>query len=296
MNMTRRRSTLLAYLLLAPLVLWLLVTIALPIGYLVYLSFTTTGILGTAAEFAGLDNFRRLFAQPRFSQAGLNTLLWIIGNGLVQVTLAFTVARLLYRRTALNSFLQVWIILPWVVPGVAAVIIWRWMLSSIGIVNYGLEASGVIVAPMSFFAQPTVAMATTVFINAWRWFPLLTVILLAALRNIPAELREAAMVDGATESQTWWYVIMPLLRPVLYVLGLLGTLWSANVFDVIWLLTRGGPSGGTTTLPVFIYEEAFTRFRLGSAAAASILMMIFLLVFVALFLRYGWGRELRARR
>jgi multiple sugar transport system permease protein len=122
------------------------------------------------------------------------------------------------------------------------------------------------------------------------------VILLAALRNIPTELREAAMVDGATENQTWWYVVMPLLRPVLYVLGLLGTLWSANVFDVIWLLTRGGPSGGTTTLPVFIYEEAFTRFRLGSAAAASLFMMAFLLVFVVLFLQYGWGRDLRSRR
>jgi multiple sugar transport system permease protein len=291
-----RRQAWLAYALLAPLFLWLTVTILVPIAYLVQLSFTTTGIFGTAAEFAGLRNFQRILDSARFWQAARNTLVWVLGNGLVQVTLAFTVARLLHRRTAFTDFMQVWIVLPWVIPGVAAVIIWRWMLSGIGVVNYGLQSVGLVDAPISFFAQPGIAMATTVAVNSWRWFPLLAVILLAALRNIPTELREAAMVDGATENQTWWYVVMPLLRPVLYVLGLLGTLWSANVFDVIWLLTRGGPSGGTATLPIFIYEEAFTRFRLGSAAAASLFMMAFLLVFVVLFLQYGWGRDLRSRR
>jgi multiple sugar transport system permease protein len=291
-----RRQAWLAYALLAPLFVWLIVTILVPIGYLVQLSVTSTGIFGTAAEFTGFANFQRIATSERFWQSARNTLLWVLGNGLVQVTLAFTVARLLYRRSRFTDFMQVWIVLPWVIPGVAAVIIWRWMLSGIGIVNYGIQSVGLVDAPISFFAQPAIAMATTVVVNSWRWFPLLAVILLAALRNIPTELREAAMVDGATENQTWWLVVMPLLRPVLYVLGLLGTLWSANVFDVIWLLTRGGPSGGTATLPIFIYEEAFTRFRLGSAAAASLFMMAFLLVFVVLFLRYGWGRELRSQR
>jgi multiple sugar transport system permease protein len=278
--------------LLAPLVLWLVVTIAVPVAYLVYLSFTTTGIVGTAADFAGLRNFARIFDSERFWTASRNTLVWIIGNGLAQVLLAFTVARLLNRATSLNRALQTWIILPWVIPGVAAVIIWRWMLSSIGIVNYGLDAVG-LAAPIAFLSTPGTAMATTIAINSWRWFPLLAVILLAALRGIAGELREAAMVDGASENQTWWYIVLPLLRPVLYVLGLLGTLWSANVFDVIWLLTKGGPAGGTTTLPVFIYEEAFTRFRLGSAAAGSLMMALFLVAFVLLFLRYGWGRDLK---
>ena len=291
-----RRNTLLAVLLLAPLLLWLGVTIALPVGYLIYLSFTSTGILGTEAAFNGLANFVDVLSTPRFWSASWNTLLWIVGNGVVQVGLAFGVARLLYKRNAFTTFLQVWVILPWVVPGVAVVIIWRWMLSSIGVVNYGLEASGIITAPVSFFASQGVAMMTTILINSWRWFPLLTVILLAALRNVPSELREAATVDGASENQVWWYIIMPLLRPVLYVLGLLGTLWSANIFDVIWLLTKGGPSGGTTTLPVFIYEEAFTRFELGNAAAGSVITTLFLLTFVILFLRYGWGSELGDER
>ena len=291
----KRRRPALAYALLAPLFLWLAVTIAAPLGYLIYLSFTTTGILGTAAEFAGLSNFARALGSERFWRAARNTLVWVAGNALVQVTIAFLVARLLYRVSRLTRFLQLWIILPWVVPGVAAVIIWRWMLSGIGIVNYALTSLGLSAEPVSFLATPTRAMATTIAINSWRWFPLLAVILIAALRNMPAELREAAMVDGASENQIWWHIILPLLRPILYVLGLLGTLWSANIFDVIWLLTQGGPSGGTTTLPIFIYEEAFTRFRLGSAAAAALLTTLLLLGFVVVFLRFGWGRDLGAK-
>jgi len=170
------------------------------------------------------------------------------------------------------------------------------MLSSSGIVNYALQLTGLASGPVSFFSTPATALITTILINSWRWFPLLAVILLAGIRNVPTELREAARVDGATENQTWWYVVMPLLQPVLYVVGLLGTLWSANVFDVIWLLTRGGPSAATTTLPVFIYESAFTQFHLGGAAAASIVTTILLLVFVVLFLRYGWGRDLGHNR
>lgn len=286
-----RRHPLLPYLLVAPLLIWLVVAIGAPVGYLIYLSFTSTGILGTTAHFSGLDNFIATFQSTRFWGAAVNTVVWIVGNGLVQVLLAFGVARLLHRSTRLNQALQTWIILPWVVPGVAAVIIWRWMLSGVGIVNYGLSLVG-FTGTVAFFSTEASAMATTIAINSWRWFPLLTVILLAALRGIPAEVREAAMVDGANENQTWWLIVMPLLRPVLYVLGLLGTLLSANVFDIIWLLTKGGPAGGTTTLPIYIYEEAFTRFKLGQAAAASLLMALILLAFVALFLRYGWGREI----
>jgi multiple sugar transport system permease protein len=285
-----RHRTLLAYGLLAPLLIWLFVTIAIPVGYLIYLSFINVGIVGTGGKFVWFDNFANVLDSKRFFQALRNTLFWIVGNGLVQVALAFLVARLLYKRTRFNNFLQIWIILPWVIPGVAAVIIWRWMLNGIGIVNYTL--SPFTNEPMSFFATPTVAMLTTIFINSWRFFPLLTVIVLAAMRTIPGELREAAFVDGASDNQTWQFIMLPLLRPVLYVMGLLGTLWSANIFDVIWLLTKGGPSGGTTTLPIYIYEEAFSRFKLGNAAAASVLMSLALLVFVILFLRTGWGREL----
>jgi multiple sugar transport system permease protein len=122
-------------------------------------------------------------------------------------------------------------------------------------------------------------------INSWRWFPFNAVILLAALQRIPQELYEAAAVDGASVVQKFWHITMPGLRPVLFVMGLIGTLLSFNVFDVIWLLTGGGPSQATTTLPVLIYETAFKKYRLSQAAAMSVMTGIILLVFAALFIR-----------
>ena len=123
-------------------------------------------------------------------------------------------------------------------------------------------------------------------INSWRWFPFLTVILLAALVRIPRELYEAAGVDGASRWQQFVHVTLPGLQPVLFVMGLVGTLLSFNVFDIIWLLTGGGPASATTTLPVLIYDTAFKQYRLSQAAAMSVIVGLFLLIFAAMFIRF----------
>jgi multiple sugar transport system permease protein len=125
-----------------------------------------------------------------------------------------------------------------------------------------------------------------VFINSWRWFPLTAVILLAGMQSIPEEFYEAAAVDGASAWQRFRMITLPSLQPVLFVLGLVGTLWSVNVFDVIWLLTSGGPSSATTTLPVLIYDTAFKQYNLSRAAAASVIMGMLLLIFAVLFMRF----------
>jgi multiple sugar transport system permease protein len=134
-----RRRRLLACGLLAPLPIWLFVTIAILVGYLIYLSFINVGIAGAGGKFVWFDDFANVLDSKRFFQALRNPLFWIVGNGLLQVALAFLAARLLYERIRVNTFLQIWIILPWVIPGVAALIIWRWMLNGIGIVNYALD-------------------------------------------------------------------------------------------------------------------------------------------------------------
>jgi multiple sugar transport system permease protein len=123
-------------------------------------------------------------------------------------------------------------------------------------------------------------------INSWRWFPFITVILLAALVRIPTELYDAAAVDGASRRQQFLNVTLPGLQPVLFVMGLVGTLLSFNVFDVVWLLTGGGPASATTTLPVLIYDTAFRQYRLSQAAAMSVIVGIFLLIFAVIFIRY----------
>ena len=204
-----------------------------------------------------------------------------------QTLLAFAAALILKQRFTGQRFARIWIILSWVVPTVVVVIIWRWLLSaSGGIVNYTLVNLGLTSKPIGFFSTGRTAFVSVILINSWRWFPFNAVILLAALQRIPQELYEAASVDGASFDPEVCHITMPGLRPVLFVLGLIGTLMSFNVFDVIWLLTGGGPSRATTTLPVLIYETAFKKYRLSQAAAMSVMTGVILLIFAALFIRF----------
>lgn len=283
----RRPDVILAYLLVAPLVLWLAVTILYPLLSAIHLSMLDVKVIGSGGEFVGLENYAQVLGTNRFWSALGRSAVWVVANAVLQTVVAFAVALILKQRFRGQRIARIWIILSWIVPTVVVVIIWRWMLgTSGGIVNYLLVTLGLIPQPVGFFSTGPGAFAALVFINSWRWFPLTSVILLAGMQSIPEEFYEAAAVDGASAWQRFWKITMPSLQPVLFVLGLVGTLWSVNVFDIIWLLTSGGPSSATTTLPVFIYDTAFKQYNLSRAAAASVLMGIVLLIFAVLFMRF----------
>ncbi|MBE3598676.1 MAG: sugar ABC transporter permease [Limnochordaceae bacterium] len=283
----RRAEAALAYLLLAPLLAWIGLTIVYPLVDAAVTSLLDVGIAGTGGEWVGLRNYARTLASPSFWAAVGRSGVWAIGNALLQTVAALATALVLHRRIPGIAFFRTWSILSWIVPTVVVVIIWRWMLAgSVGVVNYVLQGLHLVREPVSFFGAPWAAMATTMAINAWRWFPFLAVVILAGLQTIPREVIEAASVDGANRAQALVRVVLPMLQPVLFVVGLVGTLWSLNVFDVIWLFTKGGPSDGTTTLPIYIYQAAFTRFSFGEAAAASVLMALLLLAFGMAYLRF----------
>lgn len=278
--------TLTGYLFVMPLMLWLAGTILYPLVMSVLLSVQNIKVIGTPGQYVGLDNYERILDMPYFIDALKRSAIWVVGNAVVQTLLAFGAALILKQRFTGQRLARIWIILSWVVPTVVVVIIWRWLLSaSGGIVNYTLINLGVTDEPVGFFSTGRTAFLSVILINSWRWFPFNAVILLAALQRIPQELYEAASVDGASVFQKFRHITMPGLRPVLFVLGLIGTLMSFNVFDVIWLLTGGGPSKATTTLPVLIYETAFKKYRLSQAAAMSVMTGLILLVFAALFIR-----------
>lgn len=283
----RRPDVILAYLLVAPLVLWLAVTILYPLLSAIHLSMLDVKVIGSGGEFVGLENYAQVLGTNRFWSALGRSAVWVVANAVLQTVVAFAVALILKQRFRGQRIARIWIILSWIVPTVVVVIIWRWMLgTSGGIVNYLLVTLGLIPQPVGFFSTGPGAFAALVFINSWRWFPLTSVILLAGMQSISEEFYEAAAVDGASAWQRFWKITMPSLQPVLFVLGLVGTLWSVNVFDIIWLLTSGGPSSATTTLPVFIYDTAFKQYNLSRAAAASVLMGIVLLIFAVLFMRF----------
>nr|WP_256371794.1 sugar ABC transporter permease [Rubellimicrobium sp. CFH 75288] len=178
---------------------------------------------------------------------------------------------------------RTWIVLTWIVPTVVVVMIWRWLLStSGGMINPLLVSTGLAERPVGFFATPEAAFMSLVFINSWRWFPFIALMILAGLTRIPADLHEAARVDGAGPWQRFARITWPLLAPTLAVLLVIGTLLSFNVFDIIWLLTGGGPAGSTRTLPVLIYETAFRGYRVSEAATIAVLSTLVLMAFAVL--------------
>ncbi|WP_342238909.1 carbohydrate ABC transporter permease [Inquilinus sp. OTU3971] len=284
---TRNRSEAIAGgLMVAPVLAWLAATILYPLGAAVVLSLRDIRIIGSDGGFVGLGNYVDVLGMARLWVALGRSLVWVAGNAVLQTLLALGTALLLNQRFRGARLVRVWVILSWIVPTIVVVIIWRWLLgTSGGVVNYLLVSLGLTDRPVGFFAGPGSAMASLVVINSWRWFPFVAVMLLAGLQRIPADLYEAAAIDGAGPWQRFRRITWPLLQPTMLVLGVVGTLLSFNVFDIIWLTTAGGPSGATQTLPVLIYETAFKSYRLGQAAAMSVLVSLLLMALAVLLTR-----------
>ena len=270
----------LAFVLVAPALLFLAATLGWPLVQAVQLSLQDVRVIGAPGAFVGLDNYSRVLSNPSFWNAAWLSVVWVVANAVLQTVLALAVALVLNEKFPGVRVARTWVILTWIVPTVVVVVIWRWLFStSGGMINPLLIQSGIVDRPVGFFATPWTAMATLVFINSWRWFPFITLMVLAGLTRIPDELYEAARLDGANAWQRFKRITWPSLAPTLGVLAVIGTLLSFNVFDIIWLLTSGGPAGGSKTLPVLIYETAFKGYRLSEAATISVLATILLMAF-----------------
>ncbi len=273
----------LAFLFVTPALLFLTAVLGWPLLEAVVLSFQNVGVIGTTGSWVGFDNYAKVIGSAGFWNSFGRSALWVVANAVVQTFMALGVALLLNQKFPGVRIARTWIILTWIVPTVVVVIIWRWLLSSSGgMVNPLLIQLGLIDRPVGFFATRESAMATLVMINSWRWFPFTALMMLAGLTRIPGDLYEAARIDGASAMKRFTRITWPLLQPTLLVLGIVGTLLSFNVFDVIWLLTAGGPSQATQTLPVLIYETAFKGYRLSEAATISVLTSILLMAFALL--------------
>jgi multiple sugar transport system permease protein len=282
----------LAYLLLAPLVLIMLLVIGYPLLNTVRLSLTNMSIIGSPSRFTGLHNYLTVLQDARFQASLGRSVLWLLGNMVAVTVLAFGAALLLNRGGWLARRARVWLMFPWVIPTVAVAIIWQWLLNAnYGVINYILQTTNLITKPLNVFGKPATSLAGLVLINAWHWFPLSAVIIFGALQTIPQEVYEAAKVDGANAWQTFWRITFPMLDKVLFALGLVGTLWTFNIIDTIYLITKGGPADASMTAPVYIYDQAFKAFRAGQAAAASVLSILVLALFAALYIRFARPKE-----
>jgi multiple sugar transport system permease protein len=278
-----QKSRLLAIVFVAPALIVLGGILGWPLVSAILLSMQDVRTIGSAGQWVGLQNYSAVLSNQSFWMAVVMSIIWVVANAVVQTILALITALTLNQNFPGVRIARTWVILTWIVPTVVVVIIWRWLFStSGGMINPLLTQAGLIDRPIGFFSMPWTAMATLIFINSWRWFPFIALMMLAGLTRIPSDLYEAARIDGANGWRSFTRITWPLLAPTLGVLTVVGTLLSFNVFDIIWLMTAGGPAGGTRTLPVIIYETAFKGYKLSEAATMSVLATILLMAFALL--------------
>lgn len=287
----RRRLTPLAFV--GPAVVVLVIMLAYPVGNAIWTSFNYE--VATApgeGEFAGLGNFRNIFGDSDFVGASIRSSLWVLGNLVLQIVLGLVIASVLNQRLRARAVIRSVVIIPWVVPTVVVAIMWRFLLDpSSGPLNDILISTGVVSDPPLWLADTTLAFPMLTLISVWKWTPFVAVILLAGLQSVPEEVREAALIDGASTFQRFRYVIMPHIHTSIAMSSVLTIAYSINNFAGIWLFTRGGPAGSTETLTTLAYRYAFQAFDFGRASAVAVILFAFVFIVSCVYFYLVEGRR-----
>jgi multiple sugar transport system permease protein len=267
--------------------------IVYPLVTAIYLSLFSIYTPTLQGHWVGLDNFRQMLGSGEFWTALRVTVVWTVGTLSLQIVFGVATALLLNQSIWLRSLARSLILFPYFVSTVVAVLIWRWMFNDVyGILNHALLAAGIIDMPLDWLGSMPNAMLSVILIGAWKYFPFVVIAVLARLQTIPPQLYEAATIDGAGAWARFWDVTLPQLRDVLVVITLLRTIWDFKEFDLIYLLTGGGPVTSTQTLPLLVYKQAFGLNAMGTASTYAIGMLIVLLAFMVLYLaRIGREKE-----
>lgn len=271
------RRKIIGYLFPLPLLILILVIFLYPLLSTVRYSLYDIPFGVKEGPFVGLQNYRIIFGEPVFWQGFKNSIIWALGNLALQLTIPFGIAIVLNHRLKGINFVRATVLIPWIVPAVVVSICARWLLlPTMGPINHYLIKAGIITRRLNFLGSLELAMPTLIALNSWKFFPFGTLLILAALQTIPVELYEAARVDGANPWQCFTRITFPLVGKMVWFIGFLVFVWNYNIFDLIWLTTKGGPGNTTQTLPVLIYRRAFKTFRPGEASSIAVIIVIFL--------------------
>lgn len=280
------RDNLLGLAFIAPTILVFCAVIVYPLVSAVYLSLFSIYTPTMEGEWVGLANFQELLAKGEFWRSLANTLLWTVGTLTLQLLFGVLVALMLHQNMLFRSLARSLVLFPYFLSTVVAVLVWRWLFNDLyGIVNHMLMWSGILDMPVDWLGRMPNAMLSLIFVGAWKYFPFVVIAVLARLQTIPEELYEAATIDGAGPIARFFDVTLPQLKSVLVVIVLLRAIWDFKEFDLIYLLTGGGPIIDTQTLSLMVYKEAFAMNRMGVASATAVLMMLVMLTFMIIYLR-----------
>ncbi|NMG56978.1 sugar ABC transporter permease [Geitlerinema sp. P-1104] len=275
--------TRLAWGFLTPALLLLSIFVLGPIGYLIYLSFTSGSFTQTGTQWAGWSNYQRAIASPDFWQVLGNTLYFSLATIIPSIILPLIIAALLEQAIALKSLLRTAYFLPAITSMVAVGLGWRWLFQTDGPVNALLAQIGI--TPIAWLGSSTWAMPILILLSIWKQLGFNLVVFLAGLQAIPQSRYDAAELDGANGVQQFRHVTLPGLYPTLVFVIVTTAMFTLRSFEQVYVITGGGPLNSTNILVYYVYEEAFALFDIGYAAASATLLLLVALSLVTLQLR-----------
>jgi multiple sugar transport system permease protein len=288
------RESFLGPLMILPAILYVAALVGFPFLLSIYLAMSDAKIASNTYGFVGLDNIKSALESPTFRKSLSNTFIFTLVSQAIVLVLGKILATCLAKKFWGKSIFRFLILLPWVAPISLATIGWKWMLDSLySPVNWVLQATHVVgkdTWPM-WFGEKDLAMAAVIAVHAWRLLPFATVIILAGLTSIPKEVDEAAEVDGAGFWSREFYIVLPLLRPILTVAGLFGIIFAFTDMTVIYVLTRGGPAQATQVLSSLAFFTGILGGDLAGGAAISLFLFPVLLVVAVIMLQIARRTE-----
>lgn len=274
----------LPHLLLAPTFGVLGVLVAYPVADEAYLSLTRTTFIQPQSHFVGLANYAGVLGSGLFWQVLFNTLIWTAAVVAFQFVVGMAAALVLVRRFMGRGALRALVLLPWVTPGVIVGMVWKLMYDPyLGFVDEFLGLFG-IGHHVAVLANPSTALIGVIVAAIWKGFPLSALLYMAAYQSVSAELLEAARVDGAGSWRRFVHVTLPQMAPTVRITVLLTTVWTFNYFDLVYIMTGGGPVNDTQIFPTYIYQQAFTNIDYGTAATYGVIAVLVLAVFTIVYL------------
>ena len=276
-------QTYLAYALIAPAALYIVLIVAWPLLETIRLSFTNSSLAGE--DYVGFENYQKMLSSKKFNGIVTRTFVWMFFSVSLKLIIGLIGAVLLNANLKGRSIFRVLVMPPWVVPIAIGMLGWLWLYNGyFGIIAGVGMRTGILDGPFGFLAYKQSAFISTIIADVWVGTPMVTVFFLAAMQGVPRDLYEAAYCDGASRWDRFFKIILPQITPVIITMSLLSAIWTFNSFEIIWILTEGGPRGSTTTLIIDTYKQALGNYKFGRGAARAVVVMILLMLFAGFYL------------
>jgi multiple sugar transport system permease protein len=275
------------YLLLVPALLFTVFMLAYPLIQNLINSFSDVSMITGRSGWSGLQNYEHVFQDNLFWRSFRNTTIYAVAGTAMALVIGLCFALLLNLKLGkINTVMGCLYTVPWIISPVVAGFAWKWLLNdNFGVINYWFSSLGLAKVGTTWLGDPNTALLCVMLARVWQFYPFAMVMFLAGLQSIPQEQYEAAAVDGATMITRFFYITLPNLKTVTSVLLVLGVIWSFNDFNMVFVMTRGGPMNSSMVLPVLVREFSFVHFDLGKGSALSVMIFALLTTLSFLYLK-----------